>query len=67
MGTALITSFRYDGGARSLKLFYSDGSAVLFWSVPRLVHQTLLRSQDKTAFVQKYLEYNLRFSKIHID
>lgn len=64
MDTVMITSFQYDDSAKRLKLFYSDGSAVLFRSVPSFVHQNLLRCRDKTAFVEKYLQYNLGFTKI---
>ncbi|KAA8734796.1 KTSC domain-containing protein [Acinetobacter qingfengensis] len=66
MSAVYITTFKYDSMARRLKLFYSDGRGVLFCSVPALLHQNLLKSQDKTAFVRKYLEYDLQFSRITI-
>lgn len=61
-----VTVFKYDTVSRSLKLFYSDGSGVIFRSVPQFIHQNLLRSEDKFAFVQKYLEYDLHFTKISL-
>lgn len=59
-----VKMFKYDTASKCLKLFYSDGSGAIFKSVPEFVHQNLIRSQDKAAFVQKYLEYDLHFTKI---
>ncbi|MCH4249035.1 MAG: KTSC domain-containing protein [Acinetobacter populi] len=59
-----VTMFKYDASSRCLKLFYSDGSGAIFKSVPEFVHRNLLRCEDKAAFVQKYLEYDLHFTKI---
>lgn len=64
MMTAHITMFKYDQRSRHLKLFYSDGSGALFRSVPACVHHHFMRCEDKTAFVLKYLEYDLHFTKV---
>ncbi len=67
MGAALhITLLKYDTGSKQLKLIYNDGSGAIFKSVPDFIHQNLMRAEDKVAFVAKYLEYDLHFTKISL-
>lgn len=60
-----IVSWKYNPSNRQLKLFYSDGGAELYHPVPAYLYDNLLRRQDKLAFVEKYLLYNLNFKKIY--
>ncbi|ENL6284133.1 KTSC domain-containing protein, partial [Acinetobacter baumannii] len=46
--------------------FYSDGSGDLYHPVPEFVYDNLLRSTDKAAFVHKYLEFNLHFTRLSL-
>ncbi|NUG66071.1 KTSC domain-containing protein, partial [Acinetobacter bereziniae] len=34
--------------------------------VPEFIYDNLLRSSDKTAFVHKYLEYDVHFKRLSI-
>lgn len=60
----IVKTWKYSASSRYLKIFYNDGTAVLFYSVPRFVYDNMLRVQNKTAFIEKYLTYNLHFSSI---
>ncbi|WP_407304220.1 KTSC domain-containing protein [Acinetobacter sp.] len=67
MGTMLVvTSYKYNASSRYLKIFYNNGSGELYHPVPEFIYHNLLRCTDKTAFVQKYLEYNVQFTRISI-
>jgi len=48
------------------EIFYNNGKGELYHPVPEFIYDNLLRSQDKTAFVQKYLEFDLHFSRLSI-
>lgn len=50
----------------SFKNFYSDGLGDLYHPVPEFVYDNLLRSTDKAAFVHKYLEFNLHFTRLSL-
>lgn len=50
----------------SFKNLYSDGSGDLYHPVPEFVYDNLLRSTDKAAFVHKYLEFNLHFTRLSL-
>ena len=63
--TAVVTSWKYNATSRHLK-FYSDGSGDLYHPVPEFVYDNLLRSTDKAAFVHKYLEFNLHFTRLSL-
>jgi len=68
MGTMLVvTSYKYSTSSRYLKIFYNNGSAELYHPVPEFIYNNLLRSSDKAAFVHKYLEYDLHFTRVSID
>ncbi|AXY57141.1 KTSC domain-containing protein [Acinetobacter chinensis] len=68
MGTALtVTSWKYSTTSRYLKIFYNNGSGELYHPVPEFIYDNLLRCSDKTAFIHKYLEYNLHFNRITIE
>jgi hypothetical protein len=62
-----VMSWAYSPSSRHLKIIYSNGHTELYHPVPECIYENLLRRQDKTTFVQKYLEYNLRFTKICMD
>lgn len=62
-----ITSWDYNAEQLSLKLFFDDGSGVLYTPVPKFIHENLLRSTDKTAFVEKYISYDLSFKRFSIE
>ena len=62
----IVTIWKYDPTSRYLKIFYNDGSGELYHPVPEFIYQNLLRSHDKTAFVHKYLEYDLHFTRVSI-
>ena len=65
MGThTAVTSWKYSASSRYLKIFYENGSGDLFYPVPKFIYDNLLRCSDKTAFVHKYLEYDLHFSRV---
>ena len=65
MGTALaVTTWKYNSTSRYLKIFYNNGSGELYHPVPQFLYDNLLRCNDKTAFVHKYLEYDLHFSRV---
>ncbi len=38
----------------------------LFYPVSPFIYDNLLRCSDKTAFVHKYLEYDLHFSRVRV-
>lgn len=61
-----VILMKYDFWSRSLKLIYSDGSGAVYTSVPEFIHQNMQRCENKVAFVQKYLEYDLQFQKISL-
>ncbi|NNP73607.1 MULTISPECIES: KTSC domain-containing protein [Acinetobacter] len=61
-----VTSWKYNASSRYLKIFYNNGSGELYHPVPEFIYNNLLRCQDKTVFVQKYLEYDLHFTRISI-
>ena len=64
--TLAVTTWKYNATSRYLKIFYNNGSGELYHPVPEFIYQNLLRSSDKTAFVRKYLEYDLHFTRISI-
>ena len=67
MGTMLVvTSYKYNASSRYLKIFDSNGSGELYHPVPEFIYNNLLRCNDKTAFVHKYLEYDVHFTRISI-
>ena len=66
MDAQIIKTFKYDRYSRCLKLFYDDGNGVLFKSVSKMMHQRLLRTQNKDAFIHKYLEYDLNYTKYYL-
>ena len=58
MGVAItVTSWKYNSISRHLHIFYDNGSAELYYSVPKFIYANLLRRTDKAAFVHKYLEH----------
>ena len=61
-----VTSWKYNAASRYLKIFYNNGKGELYHPVPEFIYDNLLRSQDKTACVQKYLEFDLHFSRLSI-
>lgn len=61
-----VTSWKYNASSRYLKIFYNNGSGELYHPVPQFIYNNLLRCPDKTVFVQKYLEYDLHFTRISI-
>ena len=64
--TVVVTSWKYDISSRYLKIFYSNGTAELYHPVPEFVYDNLLRTTDKTAFVHKYLEFDLHFKRFYL-
>ena len=64
--TVVVTSWKYDISSRYLKIFYSNGTAELYYPVPEFVYDNLLRTTDKTAFVHKYLEFDLHFKRLYL-
>lgn len=62
----VVKTWKYSASSRYLKIFYNDGTAVLFYFVPGFVYASMLRVQNKAAFIEKYLTYNLHFSSITI-
>lgn len=64
--TVVVTSWKYDISSRYLKIFYSNGTAELYHPVPEFVYDNLLRTTNKTAFVHKYLEFDLHFKRLQI-
>ncbi|ENW07537.1 KTSC domain-containing protein [Acinetobacter beijerinckii] len=60
----VVTSWKYDVSSRYLKIFYNNGTAELYHPVPEFIYNNLLRTTDKTAFVQKYLEFDLHFKRL---
>lgn len=66
MGTLTVTSWKYNASSRYLKIFYDDGTGELYYPVPEFIYDNLLRRTDKTAFVHKYLEYDLHFTRVSI-
>ena len=67
MGIMLaVTSWKYNATSRHLKIFYNNGSGELYHPVPKFVYANMLRCSDKAAFVHKYLEYDLHFTRITI-
>ena len=68
MGTTLVvTSYKYNVVSRYLKIFYNNGSGELYHPVPEFIYNNLLRCNHKTAFVHKYLEYDLHFTRVSIN
>ena len=66
MNTLTVTSWKYNAYSRYLKIFYNYGTGVLFYPVSEFFYNNLLRQSDKTAFVHKYLEYDLHFTRVSI-
>lgn len=67
MGVILVvTSYKYNASSRYLKIFYNTGLGELYHPVPEFIYNNLLRCNDKTAFVRKYLEYDVHFTRISI-
>ena len=67
MGTPIaVTSWKYSASSRYLTIFYNNGSGDLYHPVPAFVYDNLMRFNDKTAFVHKYLEYDLHFTRLSI-
>ncbi|NUF65283.1 KTSC domain-containing protein [Acinetobacter bereziniae] len=67
MGSMItVTSWKYNASSRYLKIFYNNGSGELYHPVPEFIYDNLLRSSDKTAFVHKYLEYDVHFKRLSI-
>lgn len=67
MGSMItVTSWKYNASSRYLKIFYNNGYGELYHPVPEFIYNNLLRCSDKTAFVHKYLEYDLHFKRISI-
>lgn len=64
--TVAVTSWKYNATSRHLKIFYSDGSGELYHPVPEFIYDNLLRSTDKAAFVHKYLEFDLHFTRLSL-
>ena len=64
--TIIATSWKYNTTSKYLKIFYNNGSGELYYPVPEFIYNNLLRCNDKTAFVQKYLEYDLHFTRLTI-
>ena len=60
----VVKTWKYSASSHYLKIFYIDGSAVLFYSVPTFVYDNMLRVQNKTDFIERYLTYNLHFSSV---
>ena len=67
MGSMItVTSWKYSASSRYLKIFYNNGSGELYHPVPEFIYNNILRCNDKTAFVHKYLEYDLHFTRISV-
>ncbi|OTG66229.1 KTSC domain-containing protein [Acinetobacter sp. ANC 4470] len=62
----MVTSYKYNASSRYLKIFYNNGSGELYYPVPEFIYNNLLRCSDKTAFVHKYLEYDVHFTRLSI-
>jgi len=50
----------------SRRYVWEYGSGELYHPVPQFVYANMLRCSDKAAFVHKYLEYDLHFTRITI-
>ncbi len=61
-----VTHWKYNATSRYLKIFYNNGTGELYHPVPEFIYNNLLRCENKTAFVHKYLEYDLHFRKLSI-
>ena len=66
MTKTAVTSWKYSSSSRYLKIFYANGAGDLFYPVSPFIYDNLLRCSDKTAFVHKYLEYDLHFSRVSL-
>ncbi|POU26008.1 KTSC domain-containing protein [Acinetobacter sp. ACNIH3] len=62
-----VISWKYNPLSRQLKIFYDNGLTELYHPVPEYIYDNLLRRHDKAAFVKKYLEYDLNFTRIYSD
>ncbi|WP_326519059.1 KTSC domain-containing protein [Acinetobacter sp. CAAS 2-6] len=62
----VVIHWKYNPASRYLKIFYSNGTGELYHPVPEFIYNNLLRSENKAAFVQKYLQYDLHFCKLSI-
>lgn len=62
--TLAVTSWSYNPSSRYLKIFYNNGCSELYHPVPQFIYANLLRRADKVAFIQKYLEYDVHFTRI---
>lgn len=66
MGALLtVVLCKYNPSNHHLHVYYDNGVIELYHPVPEYIYNNLLRRQDKTAFVQKYLQYDLNFNKIY--
>ncbi|AWV86680.1 KTSC domain-containing protein [Acinetobacter radioresistens] len=61
-----VIYWKYDSTSRYLKIFYNNGTGELYHPVPAFVYDNMMRVTDKTAFVHKYLEFNLHFDRLSI-
>ena len=67
MGSMItVTSWKYSASSRYLKICYNNGPGELYHPVPEFIYNNLQRCNDKTAFVHKYLEYDLHFTRISV-
>lgn len=60
-----VVRYTYNASSHHLQIFYSNGAIELYHPVPEYIYNNLLRREDKTAFVQKYLQYDLNFNKLY--
>jgi hypothetical protein len=61
-----VTSWKYNSTSHRLHIFYENGSGELYHAVPKFIYANLLRRSDKAAFVHKYLEYDVHFTRISL-
>lgn len=64
--TLAVTAWKYNSTSRHLKIFYNNGSGELYHSVPNYIYASLLRRTDKAAFIHRYLEYDVHFTRVRI-
>ncbi|MFW1753340.1 KTSC domain-containing protein [Acinetobacter wanghuae] len=60
-----VVSYKYNASSHHLHIYYNTGLIELYHPVPEYIYNNLLRREDKTAFVQKYLQYDLNFNKVY--
>ena len=67
MGATLrVTAWKYNSTSRHLHIFYENGTAELYYSVPNFIYANLLRRTDKADFVHRYLEYDVHFTRVSL-